>query len=184
MRQIMTDERWMAPSGPAMDAFNVRDAFAEHGSALYGFAVNCTRDPATAEECVQETFVRAWRARDRYEPAKGTERTWLFAIARNVIIDELRARERRPVPVPDTRMDLAAAPQTGASAIEDRVVLQSGLAMISQEHRDVIVSVQLNGMSYAELEQRTGVPAATLRTRMYYGLKALRRAIGDEEEGQ
>ncbi|MFD0758358.1 sigma-70 family RNA polymerase sigma factor [Arthrobacter ulcerisalmonis] len=166
-----------------MDAFNVRDAFAEHGSALYGFALNCTRDPAVAEECVQETFIRAWKARSRYESAKGTERTWLFAIARNVIIDEIRARERRPVPVPDSRMDVAATSRTGASAAEDRVVLQSGLALISEEHRDVIVAVQLNGLSYAELEQRTGVPAATLRTRMYYGLKALRRAIGEDEEG-
>ncbi|CAM3303289.1 ECF RNA polymerase sigma factor SigL [Arthrobacter ulcerisalmonis] len=183
MQRTLSDERRTGPTGHGMDAFNVRDAFAEHGSALYGFALNCTRDPAVAEECVQETFIRAWKARSRYESAKGTERTWLFAIARNVIIDEIRARERRPVPVPDSRMDVAATSRTGASAAEDRVVLQSGLALISEEHRDVIVAVQLNGLSYAELEQRTGVPAATLRTRMYYGLKALRRAIGEDEEG-
>ncbi|WP_282858218.1 sigma factor [Pseudoclavibacter helvolus] len=56
---------------------------------------------------MQETFLRAWRARDSFDPAKGAERIWLFAIARNVIADALRARERLP------RVS-ASGPPTGA----------------------------------------------------------------------
>lgn len=82
--------------------FDVREAFDEHGRGLYAFAYNSTRDGGMAEECVQETFVRAWRARASYRPDRGSERTWLFAIARNVVIDQPRARQRRPTRSPTT----------------------------------------------------------------------------------
>ncbi|MHA7207859.1 RNA polymerase sigma factor [Arthrobacter sp. MDT1-65] len=177
----MTDDvRPVGPSDPAGSFLDVRGAFAAHGRDLYGFAFNSVRDAALAEDCVQEVFIRAWRARDRYQAHRGSERTWLFAIARNVIIDELRARARRPVPGLDEHLDVGADRGGGTRAIEDRIVLYAGLAMLSTEHRAVIVAVQLEGLTYQQVQEKTGVPAATLRTRMYYGLKALRSALGEE----
>ncbi len=67
--------------------FDVAAAYDEHASAMLGFAVNALRDRTLAEDCVQETFLRAWRARARFEPRRGSLRTWLFAIERNVIVD-------------------------------------------------------------------------------------------------
>ncbi|MDJ0320830.1 RNA polymerase sigma factor [Pseudarthrobacter sp. PS3-L1] len=168
----------------AMGDFDVHQAFVEHGRALYGFALNTMKDAPIAEDCVQETFVRAWRARATFDPGLASERTWLFAIARNVIIDEMRGRSRRPLPIPEERMESAAPPVTVFGAAEDQIVLTSGLARLSEEHRNVIVAISLDGLTYQELAERTGVPAPTLRTRMYYGLRALRKAIGEEEEEQ
>ncbi|WAC66191.1 sigma-70 family RNA polymerase sigma factor [Agrococcus sp. SL85] len=74
--------------------FDAARAFDLHAAALLGFAVNALRDRALAEDCLQETFLRAWRARDRFDPARASERTWLFAIARNVVADALRGRGR------------------------------------------------------------------------------------------
>ena len=74
----------------------VREAYAAHSGELYGFAVRSLRDPGLAEEAVQETFLRAWRAGDRYDPELGSLRTWLFAILRSVVIDLGRARAARP----------------------------------------------------------------------------------------
>lgn len=161
--------------------FDVQKAFADHARALFGFALNSTRDSAIAEDCVQETFVRAWRARASYRPERGTERTWLFAIARNVVIDEINARTRRATPTTDERLESSVPAVAEAGAIDDRIVLYSGLAQLSAEHREVIVAVQLNGMSYQQLMDRTGVPVTTLRTRMFYALKALRNVLGEEE---
>ncbi len=176
----MTDVRSVSAMDSTGSAFDVREAFAAHGRDLFGFAFNSVRDTALAEDCVQEVFVRAWRARDRYRADRGSERTWLFAIARNVIIDEVRARARRPVPGLDQHLEGGVDRGGGTGAIEDRIVLYAGLAMLSTEHRAVIVAVQLEGLTYQQVQDRTGVPAATLRTRMYYGLKALRIALGEE----
>lgn len=176
----MEDVEAVRPVGSAGPSFDVRRAFAAHGRDLYGFAFNSVRDAAIAEDCVQEVFVRAWRSRDRYRASQGSERTWLFAIARNVIIDEIRARARRPVSVVDQHLEVGADQGGGTDAIEDRIVLYAGLAMLSAEHRAVIVAVQLEGLTYQQVQERTGVPVATLRTRMYYGLKALRTALGEE----
>ena len=74
----------------------VREAYAAHAGELYGFALRSLGDPELAEEAVQDTFLRAWRAGDRFDPDLGSLRTWLFAIIRNVVADLGRARAARP----------------------------------------------------------------------------------------
>src|SRR4051795_12226895 len=74
----------------------VRTVYAAHGPELYRFALRSLGDRGLAEEAVQETFVRAWQAADRFDDALGSLRTWLFAIVRNVVIDLSRARSVRP----------------------------------------------------------------------------------------
>src|SRR5215469_1195398 len=74
----------------------VRAVYAAHGPELYRFALRSLGDRGLAEEAVQETFVRAWQAADRFDESLGSLRTWLFAIIRNVVIDMSRARSVRP----------------------------------------------------------------------------------------
>src|ERR1044072_4843921 len=82
--------------GALTDERDVREAYAAHAAELYGFAVRSLDDSGLAEEAVQETFLRAWRAGERFDPQIGSLRTWLFAILRNVVIDLGRARAARP----------------------------------------------------------------------------------------
>lgn len=159
----------------------MRRAYAEHGRVLLGFVVNAVGDHGLAEDCVQETFVRAWRARDSFRPRLGSERTWLFAIGRYVVIDALRARSRRPQVVPADGLPDVAEPGAGWRQVEDRLALLSALARLSPEHRQVVAAVHLDGATYAEVADATGVPVPTLRTRMFYGLKALRQIMGEED---
>lgn len=166
--------------------FDVREAFAEHGSSLFSFALNALGDRSEAEDCVQEAFIRAWRSRERYSSSRGSVRTWLFAIVRNLIIDSLRARTRRPAPSEAELIEWLSEPVTEDLLIVERLVLYESLASLTYEHRQVIAAVQLNGVGYRELSEQTGIPIATLRTRMYYGLRSLRTALGghaqDEED--
>lgn len=157
---------------------DVREAYAKHGGALFGYALNSLGDRTEAEDCVQETFLRAWRSRERYRNSRGSMRTWLFAIMRNLVIDALRARARRPAPSDPDQMEPADELVTEDPPLADRLTLYESLAMMTSEHREVIVAVQVNGMSYQQLSAQTGIPVATLRTRMYYGLKAMRTALG------
>lgn len=160
------------------EQFDVAEAYAAHAGSLYAFALNALGNRADAQDCVQETFIRAWRSRDRYSSSRGSLRTWLFAIARNLVIDSLRARARRPRPSDVEQLGWASHPVAEDPLIVERLALYESLATLSVEHRQVIVAVQLGGGSYQELSDLTGVPVATLRTRMYYGLKALRTALG------
>lgn len=160
--------------------FEVQDAFAEHGGALYSFALNALGDRAEAEDCVQEAFIRAWRSRDRYSTSRGSVRTWLFAITRNLVIDALRARARRPAPSDAEKIEWASEPVTEDLLIVERLVLYESLSTLTYEHREVIAAVQLDGVGYQELSERTGIPVATLRTRMYYGMRSLRAAMGGD----
>src|SRR3954451_8919907 len=74
----------------------LRAVYDAHGGELYRFARRSLGDAGQAEDAVQEAFVRAWRASSSYDPAKASQRTWLFAILRNVVIDVVRARRSRP----------------------------------------------------------------------------------------
>ncbi|PRY68976.1 RNA polymerase sigma-70 factor (ECF subfamily) [Glaciihabitans tibetensis] len=158
-----------SPSTPP--SFDLAAAFDEHSGALFGFAVNALRDRTLAEDCVQETFLRAWRARDQFSADRASLRTWLFVIARHVIIDVQRSIQRMPRLVPADVLDDTAA---AADDPLDRLAVIEGLAKLSPEHRAVLVDVHLEGRSYAEVEATSGVPVATLRSRSFYALRAMR----------
>jgi RNA polymerase sigma-70 factor, ECF subfamily len=173
-------------SGSVMDRravedepFDARRSFDEHGAALLGFAVNALRDRPLAEDCVQETFLRAWRSRDRFDPAIASQRTWLFAIARNVIADAIRARGRMPRIAGDAHLE--HVPSDHRDPL-DRLRIVEGLALLSDAHREVVVAVHLEGQTYQELSAATGVPMATLRTRAFHALRALRGHLEAPEE--
>ena len=155
----------------------VREAYAAHAGELYGFALRSLNDSQLAEEAVQDTFLRAWRAGDRFDPEIGSLRTWLFAILRNVVIDIGRARAARP--------DLAVPlPEEGHEPFEDVLLnwqVEEALRRIGEQHRRVLVETYLRGRPYAEVAAELGVPVGTVKSRVYYGLKALRNAL--EEMG-
>lgn len=139
-------------------------------------------DAGLAEEAVQETFLRAWRAADRYDPGLSSLRTWLFAIARNVVIDLSRARSSRPRPA-EVGPEQAGSPEA-QDPIEDALrswSIEEGLRRISKEHRQAIVETYYRGRSCAEVAAEAGVPEGTVRSRLFYGLKSLRLAL--EERG-
>lgn len=160
-------------------AFDTAKAFDAHGSALLGFAVNALRDRPLAEDCVQETFLRAWRSRDRFDGDRASERTWLFAIARNVIADALRARARMPRIGGDEELETRSASVPDPL---DRLQIVEGLSRLSAPHREVILAVHVQGRTYQELSDATGVPVATWRTRAYHALRAMRGYIEGSEE--
>lgn len=166
-------------SSPRPAVFDVADAYDLHGREIFGFALNAVRDRGTAEECVQETFLRAWRARDRFDASRGGVRTWLFAIARNVVKDSYRRGERIPEPVDEASMPEVAG--TAPSDPVERLAMVEALATLSPEHREAVVAVHLVGIGYPELSERLAVPVATLRTRTFYGLRALRRHLEQQE---
>jgi RNA polymerase sigma-70 factor (ECF subfamily) len=157
---------------------DVRDAYAAHSGELYGFAVRSLGDAGLAEEAVQETFLRAWRAGERFDPEIGSLRTWLFAILRNVVIDLGRARSVRPRVAPEGGIEPSVEP------LEEALLswqVEEAMRRIGDDHRRVIVETYYRGRPYAEVAEELGVPEGTVKSRVYYGLRALRVVL--EEMG-
>jgi RNA polymerase sigma-70 factor, ECF subfamily len=161
----------------------VRAVYAAHGPELYRFAMRSLGDRGLAEEAVQETFVRAWRAAERFDEGLGSLRTWLFAIVRNVVIDLSRSRAVRP------RLP-AGVPATDDPATDDGVFVdeafervltawqvEEALRMLTEEHRAALVEVHYKGRTYSEVAVSLGVPVGTVKSRVYYALKAMRLAL-------
>ena len=164
-------------SGALTRERDVREAYAAHSGELFGFAVRSLGDPGLAEEAVQETFLRAWRAGDRFDPQIGSLRTWLFAILRNVVIDLGRARAARPVVA-------EGGTEPSVEPLEETLLgwqVEEAMRRIGDQHREILVETYYRGRPYAELAAELGVPEGTIKSRVYYGLRALRNAL--EEMG-
>lgn len=181
---------------PAVTAAGIDDLrvlYDLHGAEIFRFCSRLVGDRGLAEEAVQETFLRAWRARDRWEENLGSVRTWLYSIARNVSIDLLRARSVRPqlnrfgAGGHNGRAEhtLDVTEPTGARDAYDDLLdgwmLEEGLRRLRDEQRHAIVETYVKGRPYGEVAKELGVPDGTIRTRVFYGLKALRLAL--EEMG-
>jgi RNA polymerase sigma-70 factor (ECF subfamily) len=142
----------------------LHEAFVAHGTELFGFARKALNDPGAAEEVVQETFVRAWRARHRFDPNLGTIRTWLFAIERNVVIDHARARAiRRTEPLRD---DLA----NDVDDLEGAMVgwqVEEAVRRLREEHRQVLLETYYRGRSSRDVAAKFGIPEGTVRSRLF-----------------
>ncbi|MEV8372104.1 sigma-70 family RNA polymerase sigma factor [Kribbella sp. NPDC056861] len=159
----------------------IRAAYSEHGAELYRFALRQLDDEGAATDVVQETFVRAWRAADRFDPSLASLRVWLFAIARNLVVDESRRRAARPVVPQPHELLTELGPVTDNP--DDRAVMswlvEEALGRIRPEARSALVETYLRGRPYDEVAAEQGIPVGTLRSRVFYGLKALRLAMDE-----
>ncbi len=160
------------------DEAAVAAAYRAHGPELYRAALRSLGDSPLAEEAVQEVFVRAWRAADRYDPTVASLRTWLFAILRNVVVDMARARAVRPALIAEGQEHREAI--DGVDAFDRALAswqVEEALLHVTEEHRFALVEVHVRGRTYAEVADVLGVPVGTIKSRVYYGLKALRLAL-------
>ncbi len=161
----------------------VRDAYAAHGAELYRFVVRAVGDRALAEDLVQEAFLRAWRARASYDPEKAGLRAWLFAIARNLVVDHVRSRSARPrtrtlFPDEDTAV---VDPSDEVGRLMQRWLVEEALRRLGEDHRRALQETYLADRPYAEVAAELGIPESTLRSRVFYGLKALRLVLDEME---
>jgi len=154
-----------------------RALYDEHGAALRVYVRRLVHgDRQLAEDIVQETMLRAWEHADGI-PAN-TQRPWLFVTARHLVIDAARARQSRPVEVGDEMLRLIGQDDRLDAAL-DSVLLTDALRTISVEHRQVLFDAYYRGQTAAQIAHARGLPAGTVRSRLYYALRALRLALAE-----
>ncbi len=172
----------------ARDRARFEDEALTHAEHLYRIAVRLTGGRQAAEDLVQETYLRAFRAWRSYRPGTNLA-AWLATIMRNANLDELRRQSRRPVQEPlDDDGDYYLynrLAQSGPLPQDEVLARLSGTAIVSAlgdlppTFREVVVLVDVGDFSYADAAEILGIPIGTVMSRLYRGRRALKRALAD-----
>jgi RNA polymerase sigma-70 factor, ECF subfamily len=163
-------------------AFEV--VFDRHGSVAYSLAVRVCRRQAMAEEVVQEAFLSLWRSRERYDPGRGSVRTWVLRIVHNRAIDALRRAcagdGGAEVPAErDLAERLPAAELTEALVLDrdDAQRVRQALGSLPAQQRRAIELAFFDGLTHVEIARLLDLPAGTVKGRIRLGLQKLRDAL-------
>ena len=159
--------------------------YARYADVVYGLAFRIVRQAEVAEEVTQETFLRVWRSAHTFQGEPSGFRSWLFRIARNLALDQLRRQAARPrtvtiTPEPtddrapldtlaDETCDVAA--QATARCLRDQV--RRALLTLPPEQRHVLELAYFGGLTHREIAAQTGQPLGTIKTRLRLGLHKL-----------
>jgi len=128
---------------------------------------------------VQETLVRAWRNADRLDRESIGVRSWLYTVARHIVIDGRRSHSARPHEVDPTPLEAMAIPDDSESALS-AMVIADALQSLSPKHREALAETYLRDRTIEEAAEVIGVPQGTVKSRVYYALRALRHALEDD----
>jgi RNA polymerase sigma-70 factor (ECF subfamily) len=135
-------------------------------------------DRAHAEDVAQETLLRAWRHLEVFKDSERSVRAWLFTVARNMIIDERRSlRFRYEACEPDGSGTPEHAGADEVNVALDRLLIGDALAQLSPQHRAVIVRSYYLEWTTAQIADDLRIPEGTVKSRLHYALRALRRTL-------
>jgi RNA polymerase sigma-70 factor, ECF subfamily len=156
----------------------VRTLYADHGQVLLGYVTRLTGDRELAQDIAQETLLRAWRNADALSARDGSVRGWLLTVARNLVIDAVRARRARPAEVPPAAHD-PVEPRDHVEDVANAIVVADALRTLSPEHRAALIEVYYRGRTAAEAGDVLGVAPGTVKSRVHYAVRALRASLGE-----
>lgn len=147
---------------------------------IYSLLLNIARNPATADDWLQQTFIKVWQNAPSFDPAKGRAFSWIAAIARRTALDNLRkaGRESRKVDVLSTDPTLSESTVEDATESADDVArVRAALAELPEDQRLAVESAFLRGMTHEEISRQTDTPLGTVKARIRRGLLKLREHL-------
>src|SRR5215218_2177658 len=145
---------------------------------VYAYVVTLLHDRAAAEDVTAQAFERAFRKARTYDPGKGGARAWLFGIARNAAVDELR-RGKRTAALAAEPPDAGPAPDEVAERAFERAAVRTALAGLSPRDREVIALKFHAGLDNAEIAAVLRVSASNAGTQLHRAMTKLRKAFDD-----
>jgi RNA polymerase sigma factor (sigma-70 family) len=143
---------------------------------VYGYVAALLRDRAAAEDVTAAAFERAYRKRGRFDPGRGSARAWLFGIARNAALDELRRRKRRAELPAEAEDVLAPSPAAVVEHSARREVVRAALDGLEPRERELVALRFFAGLSHAEIAGVAGLSESNAATRLHRAMTKLREA--------
>jgi RNA polymerase sigma-70 factor (ECF subfamily) len=177
-----TDVSVATETAPSSAAAPVAESFEElyrrTFPRVYAYVSSLLRDRSAAEEVTSQAFERAYRRRSSYRPGRGPVEAWLFGIARNAALDELRRRSRRARLEDEPAAPLASAADE-AEGLLRRETVRAALASLDPRERDLIALKFAGGLSNAEIARVLGMSESNAGTKLHRTIEKLRRACHD-----
>jgi RNA polymerase sigma-70 factor, ECF subfamily len=169
----------VAEAPPTPTSFE--DLYRDTVDDLYAYVATLVRDRSAAEEVVAAAFERAYRKHASFDARRGSQRQWLFGIARNAALDELRRRKRTAALLADPEDPVAgsrpvADEDDAAEAAVRRAAVRSALAGLDPRERELIALKFHAGLSNAEIAKVLGISVANAGTRVHRAVTRLRKA--------
>jgi len=157
----------------------IRQLYSHYAKALHGYVEQFCPDRASADDIVQETFIRAWRHLPQLSADDRPIRPWLFRVARNLLIDANRAARARPTTMPESAGEVGT--DAGLEEILDRELVSAALQHLSAAHQSVLVETFYRGGTMATVARELGIPHGTARSRLHYALDAMRKQLDEHD---
>jgi RNA polymerase sigma factor (sigma-70 family) len=150
---------------------------------IYAYVCTLLRDRSAAEDVTAQAFERAYRRRRTFDRRRGEERAWLFGIARNAALDELRRRRRLAALVSEPRVDAPEPEGEGLETALRRTAVRAALAQLTGRDRELIALKFHAGLSNGEIAQVLGVSESNAGTLLHRAITRLRRACDERAQG-
>jgi RNA polymerase sigma-70 factor (ECF subfamily) len=153
--------------------------YRRYARPVFGLALRRLGDRMRAEDAVQETFAAVWRSARTYRPERGPGAPWLYAVARNAVVDRARHKTDSPTEVPDMP-SLEPTPEERAETSFVAWRVHRALEILPESERDVLELAYWGGLSQSEVAQFLGIPLGTVKTRTRAGLGRLAGVLEGE----
>jgi RNA polymerase sigma-70 factor, ECF subfamily len=187
-----------APRGPVVDDPSISDGdlirrvarrdadafellYKRYARSVFGLALRRLGDRMNAEDAVQETFAAIWRSAKTYKPDRGAGAPWLYAVARNAIVDRSRGRSEPPAEGPELPSD-EPTPAERAETSYTAWRVHRALESLTSNEREVIELAYYGGLSQSEVADFLNIPLGTVKTRTRAGLGRLAEMLEGELE--
>jgi RNA polymerase sigma factor (sigma-70 family) len=167
-------------SRAAGDDVMITELYRRYRGPLLLFVLRLTAgDRQQAEDIVQETMIRAWREARRLDLSEPSLMPWLATVARRIVIDEQRRKRVRPPEIGGAVVDQAPVADDETENLLRKVLVAEALQALSTAHREVLNETILRDRTVNEAAGVLGIPVGTVKSRVYYALKALRVVLAE-----
>ncbi len=173
--------RWAAVRSPSADDDTfITELYRQYRVPLLAYVLRLTAgDRQLAEDVVQETMVRAWRQADQLDRNEPSLMPWLATVARRIVIDTSRRGKARPTETGDSMLENVPVNDSTEELLRKMVVAEA-LQTLSPAHREVLNETILRDRTVNEAAEILGIPPGTVKSRVYYALKALRLVLAEK----
>jgi RNA polymerase sigma-70 factor (ECF subfamily) len=159
------------------------ELYDRHGRLAYGLALRIVRDPALAEDAVQDAFLAVWRSAGRFVAERSKASTWLLTLVHRRAVDLVRREQRRRAdPIEGVEPPAGDATDEAVWLRLERERVQEALRMLPDTQREALELAYYGGFTQSELADRLGQPLGTIKSRMFAGLTRLRELLDDTAE--
>jgi RNA polymerase sigma-70 factor (ECF subfamily) len=162
------------------DESALAELYDRYSGPAYRLALRIVRDPALAQDAVQDAFLTVWRTAAGFDARRGSVSTWLLTLVHRRAVDVVRREDRRRgLPLADAPVPSGDATDETAETRELRRAVQEALAGLRALEREALELAYYGGLSQSEIAEKLGVPLGTVKSRMFAGLARLRDALGE-----